>query len=379
MSSLYRNESDYTIETLTSLYKYNFNFCSYAKNPCGETDKAYAFQKSKIQGLFAGTCKALTDDDITPDLARSIPSTNTSTSAGFDYTPARLEYTISGGSDCGQGQASLSFVLTCNKNVSGEPNFKLNEDDKCHPIISFEHKTGCSVTGDYSSFLERNPWVIALLFIIFGPIMNFKGRKFVPWVIGIVSGGATFFVLVFFFNYVGLLDWYYYSDGNGTAAAVSTLVIIVASFLVGYCMKTKLLMLGFMVLGGVAGFFVGGIFFNLVMVEWASSLWAFIGTLFFFILLGIILGYKLKDSVVIISTAFIGSYLFVRGISLFTGGYPSEKDLIKDLEDGNANFTPTMIGFLVAMGIMVVCGILYQRKQQKIEDGEGDDDGYKKA
>ena len=43
---------------------------------------------------------------------------------------------------------------------------------------------------------------------------------------------------------------------------------------------------------------------------------------------------KVEKTVIILLTAFIGSYAFVRGISLYAGGFPSETELHDELEAG---------------------------------------------
>ena len=92
------------------------------------------------------------------------------------------------------------------------PVFYLNEDDICNPIISFEHESGCAVADAMNilDFLTRNPWVIAILCIYLGPFINFFGRKFLPWVIGVSTGVLAFFIVFIFAGMVGLADYFYY-------------------------------------------------------------------------------------------------------------------------------------------------------------------------
>ena len=104
-----------------------------------------------------------------------------------------------------------------------------------------------------------------------------------------------------------------------------------AGLIVGWFFKTKFLTLGFCVLGGAAGFFASAILFNLLIVNFTEEEYVLIITLVVGILIGAILSYVLMDGVIIITTSFIGSYIFVRGIGTFVGGFPSEIELYKDL------------------------------------------------
>ena len=124
-------------------------------------------------------------------------------------------------------------------------------------------------------------------------------------------------------------------------------------------MMTKFLKIGLCILGAVAGFFAGGIIFNIFMVEWVTSVFALWCTILFFMMIGGCLAYYFEDNIVILSTAFIGSYLFIRGISMFIGGYPSEIELFNEISNGTASFSTTMIGYLVAMAVFFVLGAYY--------------------
>lgn len=64
-------------------------------------------------------------------------------------------------------------------------------------------------------------------------------------------------------------------------------------------------------------------------------------------------------------TAFIGSYGFVRGISLYAGGFINEMDVVehadKAMKDVEVTFGLYILGILVLFGI----GVLVQNKQKK--------------
>jgi hypothetical protein len=252
--------------------------------------------------------------------------------------------------------------VTCDINATGTPTFKLDDTDPCRPIISFTSAAGCP-TADLNSFytyISENPWVIALFCILVGPIINFFGRKFIPWVIGVVSGSAAFVVCLITFQFIGFLDYFTNSTNEGLSAAlISIAMALIIGVAIGYFMMTKFLMIGLCILGGVAGFFAGGIIFNVFMVEWVTSVVALWCTILFFAIIGACLAYYFENRIVIFSTSFIGSYLFIRGLSIIIGGYPSEMQLYEDMSNGTGSFSPTMIGYLAAMGVFFVLGAYY--------------------
>jgi len=88
-----------------------------------------------------------------------------------------------------------------------------------------------------------------------------------------------------------------------------------------------------MILGGIAGFFAGALAYNLIFVTWWPSVWAYAGIAFGTAFIGCFAANWFKEDVIIISTSLIGSYIFVRGISMLAGGYPDEVTMFKELDN----------------------------------------------
>lgn len=82
---------------------------------------------------------------------------------------------------------------------------------------------------------------------------------------------------------------------------------------------------------------------------------------------------KVEKSVIILLTAFIGSYAFVRGISLYAGGFPSETELHDELEAGIITWETmpkTYYGYLGGIVVVFMISAVYQFKhnQKKEKD-----------
>ena len=114
------------------------------------------------------------------------------------------------------------------------------------------------------------------------------------------------------------------------------------------------------IIGAVGGFFLGIAVYNLVsfFVESSFLMWscAVIGSL-------AVAGLSLKqyDNIVIFGTTFIGSYAFIRGVSLFLGGFPNEIKMFSGEEQITTYF---YIYATVFVGIFIG-GVLYQRRQRE--------------
>jgi hypothetical protein len=279
-------------------YKYNFNFCAYANNPCigddTDADDSFGFRKEKTGGVFGSQCVALSDSSLIPDKVISIPDNHETNTARHIF------FTLEGGEECdNKAKSSISFEIFCDKFATGRPqSFSLNESDKCNPIITFTHASGCPYASlnSFAAFIASNPWVIALFFIVIGPVIAFKGRKFFPWVVGTVSGLVTFFALMFFCSIFGLLDYANDKEEGSMGALLFAIIFSLGvAIFIGWVMMKKFLMIGFMILGGLAGFFVGGLLFNLLLVQWMNDAIVLYISTFGFALLGAYLAYKMTD------------------------------------------------------------------------------------
>jgi len=91
--------------------------------------------------------------------------------------------------------------------------------------------------------------------------------------------------------------------------------------------------LGAAVLGGWGGFLLG-ILLNTTVLFLANSEVLFWITTVLCAIVGAVCAFFFFETVVISATAFSGSYLFVRGFSLYIGGYPNEFTLAEALKSG---------------------------------------------
>ena len=84
-----------------------------------------------------------------------------------------------------------------------------------------------------------------------------------------------------------------------------------------------------LLVGGLAGFFLGEFLFNLFGNSLPLNL-TLVHILFIIIsiIALIILAFFLKDIIIIFATSFIGAYTLIRGVSLIAGYFPSEFTVI---------------------------------------------------
>lgn len=110
-----------------------------------------------------------------------------------------------------------------------------------------------------------------------------------------------------------------------SATAVSetaTWVIALASLLIGVLVGSYMMyciQLGVSIIAACGGFSFGQLLSDTFNVQSNTVYWIIIATC---IIAAIAASCALKDTIIIISTSFMGSYLAIRGATLLIGGYP---------------------------------------------------------
>jgi hypothetical protein len=192
-----------------------------------------------------------------------------------------------------------------------------------------------------------------------GLFFSFFGNKFVNIVI-FLTGTAAILIIgaSLFMNYalakVSSQVWLW----------VSFVVILLVAMGIGALLvKFRKYGIGlFAAWGGVMlGFLVTTTFAVMnVYAYWAIIVAAAIAMFF--------VAVKVEKTVIILLTAFIGSYAFIRGISLYAGHFPSETELHNELETGVITWKTmpkAYYGYLAGILVMTVLTTIFQVKSNK--------------
>lgn len=80
-------------------------------------------------------------------------------------------------------------------------------------------------------------------------------------------------------------------------------------------------------IGGITGFFLGFILYSLVFAQFVKASTAFLWiTLILSTVAGAAAMYKWEEHIEVHVTHVVGSYLIIRGLAFFLGGYPNEAE-----------------------------------------------------
>lgn len=232
-------------------------------------------------------------------------------------------------------------------------------------------KLACSTysVSAFFDFVAEYNWLFAIILMVIGLPFIFAGRKFFSIIVFVVGVLITVTLIMLLF-YATFLD-------SNTEAWVFWLVLslsIIARLAVGFVLA-KCQKLGAACIAGWGGF-LGGLAINTAFLFLTNQQW-----LFWVLSIGCAIAaaacaFFFYFPVIITVTAFGGSYMFIRGISLFwPESYPNEFTLINDLENGYMEHIPywfyLYLGFMVAftiVGIIVQCKHLKKEMEEKGEE-----------
>lgn len=155
--------------------------------------------------------------------------------------------------------------------------------------------------------------------------MVFLGRKFIPFIVAVMGALVTFLVVMIFESAFGMLNYVDPTkDGGSLAVTILAFIIAIGLGVVVGILLNRFLMVGLCLLAGVGGYLGGLVLYNTIISFFTQSAIALACMTFGLGILVAALAYVFKDTIVIFTTALIGSYLTIRGISMFAGGFPNE-------------------------------------------------------
>lgn len=224
---------------------------------------------------------------------------------------------------------SVTYDIECNPD-NKDPVMEFVQssiaDNECNPKIRISSKHGCAIidVNGLWRWVEKNWWVASIAFIAIGAFQLVLGQKLIKPTIFILTTCAVLGgVLVFFYAIVlptSTVTWLVWLLGG---------IGLVLGLIAGFFM-TKLMRIGVGLLGGWVGV-VSALLIHEAFMHAVHQRWIFWIMLVGMGLIFAVIAFWQYKKVQILGTCMIGSYLFIRGFSLFIGGYPNEFTLIDDI------------------------------------------------
>jgi len=232
----------------------------------------------------------------------------------------------------------------------------------CSATGSYSGPKGCPVyTLKVQEVLDMLAPFIGALLIVFGGFMTFAGAKFVPAFVSILVG-ILVDVVLFSLSYNLFFQT---STGSGVVIGVLVFTTLLGCLAVYFAYRVAK---GWAtaILGAWAGIAIGVTLIKLFGVE---NIIVTLVTALLFGALGVYVGKKYNRFIRSVGTAIIGSFLLVRGIGSYAGGYPG-MNFANDAQTGDAQWTPAIIGYAVGTVVFAIVGSIVQGKLFKHDDDE---------
>tara|TARA_B110001450_G_C17618465_1_gene480214 strand:+ start:348 stop:1511 length:1164 start_codon:yes stop_codon:yes gene_type:complete len=243
----------------------------------------------------------------------------------------------------------------------------------CAASVTYTGVEGCP-KFDGNAFMDAVKPFTGVILILVGGLMTFAGAKFLFQLVSAFVTGITFIV---FYSICSNL----FFDAK-TAAWMKVIVLIlalalgVAAAYFSYKLTTKF---AIPIVAGAGGAFGFKLITNVAGIrnEYAALAIMIVG-----IAVGVFLGMKLNFYVKTIGTAFLGSYMFTRGLGYVFGGFPEVGD-VKKLHEikGHDKILYYFLGFIALFiaGSVVQYKLFHVEGEEKDDTFVGEDDGEKKC
>ena len=272
------------------------------------------------------------------------------------------------------------------KDVLTAANFTITEQD-CVLRISTRHRSGCPTIQALGifKFFSENPHITGLLLIAMGTVANFFGAKFFPFISTGGSAIITFCGVSLLLSIAG--GYKAFNQDVGFGWYIAAFLCFVTSVIIGAGVSYatwKWKRAGASFFGGCIGFIFGYYIYKLVFSQLFESKFIAFMIMTAATLATAYYSFVWSKTLTVPTTAAIGSYAIIYGVSLFLGGLPES---LEEYRDGAAQFTmeESYIQYLFAFILLMVAGVLHQRyrKYHEIYDGEFiihsiNDDNYMK-
>ena len=192
----------------------------------------------------------------------------------------------------------------------------------------------------------KNFWGAVL--IILGVIFAFFGNKVINLVIFLTGAFAVFIILSSLFVNYALKK----VDKNWVLWVAIVVIALIA--IGGGILLRKFRKVGVSLFAAWGGVMLG---FLVTTTFAVANVYAFYAILIAGAIGMFFITYKLEQVVVIMLTAFIGSYALIRGISLYAGGFPSEASLHEEIASHAITWKQmpkAFYGYLVGIVILTI-------------------------
>ena len=363
--------------------KLKFNFCQNLKGfestVVLEKNIPEDIEQNKTQILFAG----------------SIDGTEKSKNEWFELNEDNgkkgVKIRLAEGQKCNEEENHKTiFLIYCNESVSDEDFEKNLEFDSfnengCLHYIKAKSIYGCALNQWYllRRLMKEYKYLFAAGFVLIGLFLALWGKRFETPTIMLVCGIFVCYIISAII--LNLIPSLIKTENNLWTLLVVTFV---AGCIIGFLLKKKVTAFAIF-MGACAGYSVSEFVYQFIAGFITANptilYWIVFGVC---ILVGGLLGYWIKEAIVIIGTSLVGGYIVMRGFTLLFDNYMElaefadlakngEIEQLKDIKNG---WVYAYLGLWLVVSIFGIYYQCYGHKKRKAKgDDKKDDKDYKKV
>ena len=354
-------------------YTILFNFCYNLKKSenCHYDDKQAYYKVD-------GKCYPLSGDIKDGNKWKTYNKTNDQNETVVDY----LEIEVNQLAD---SKNKLTYRLYCDDSMD-KKKFKIIEGsgitkngEGFDVLLAIRSKEACVKVDFYFifKFIEDYKVLFVILLMAFGLFNCILGQKFAKY---------TAFLLCVFIITVLVLVFSQYVLPSGCAEWIIWVMFAVGIILgctAGYFTFKYHEKVMALLTGGISGFFIGQFLYSLFGNQIPAN-GIVINIVFVVVSIGVMIAiaYFFKKFIIIFATSFIGAYCFIRGISLFAGGFPDEITVMDLRGEGETEqlkelLTWRVYVYLAAIVVATVLAIIAQYRLNRDKNDDDDDSDRK--
>lgn len=200
-------------------------------------------------------------------------------------------------------------------------------DSTTDPVDPSIYDQASEIADKTDDWLADNEWCIGIVYLVAGPLIALFGTAWFPYITA-----ALVAIFTIGFSTFGAMELGWTETVGGS---VGVLLGALALGILAGCLVRRSVWLMVGLLGGMAGAYFGGWLCLLIFASAGSPFqmymiapWLFYLFVIAFGAIGMCIACKKGVPMVMICTAFAGSYLFMRSWTLFfPGTWPSEKEI----------------------------------------------------
>ena len=251
---------------------------------------------------------------------------------------------------------SLQVNIKCNQDAKAFSPATATSKDKCNIVRTYESDKGCPVfeLSIFNQFVSKYYWLFGIILILSGLVVAFFGSKFVNVMIYTTVTLGIFMVAGYFvFNLLAEIAFFKKTWVQITFFALFFLL----SNVIGY-FTMRIRRVAVALTAAFGGYMLALTLLAAFMAFMKEKIWQ---QYLLKISIPVVFGLctlLMEETIVMFITSFIGSYLLIRGISFYAGGFPVETQFAEMLNKNVINWHSFQKGFYGYLAGIVTLTIL---------------------